>query len=393
MEATLQGVFRDGFESYFATRKLPLKHHKAAHAIMRCRTEEQGGHERYCPEGHEGHIEYHSCRHRSCPKCSSQPKAAWAEKQFERLLPVDHYHVIFTLPHELLDVWRYNQKWCVDTFFHVVNATLMTLLKDKKHLGAQPGIIMSLHTWGRNLILHPHIHCLITGGGLTGEEQWKACKNHFLLPGRVVSALYRGQFLAALWRGVKRGEISLAGGDTPAIEYQLKAAGKKKWNVRIQPPYDHGEGVMKYIARYVKGGAISNHRIQSADTESVTFRYRDHRDGKDKVQTLARDGFIARVLEHVAEPHQHMIRHYGLYGHQAKVKREQCRKMLGHSVQRPHKYEGKAEKCCSVCGQILIRGREWIKNSLYKVSARSYVQQHDKPDMANAEIIRRPCGV
>jgi len=390
MEATLQRVFRDGFESYAATRKLPLKHHKAAHAIMRCRTEEQGGHECRCPDGHEGYVEYHSCRHRSCPKCSSQPKAEWAEKQFDRLLPVDHYHVIFTLPHELLNVWRYNQKWFANTFFQVVNATLMTLMKDKKHLGAQPGTLMSLHTWGRNLTLHPHIHCLVTGGGLTDEGEWKKCKNHYLLPGRVVSSLYRGLFLAALWRGVKRGEINLAGGDTQALEYSLKAVGKKKWNVRIQPPYDHGEGVMKYIARYVKGGPISNHRIRFADTQRVIFCYRDHRDGKEKEQILGRDCFISRVLEHVAEPHQHVIRHYGLYGHHAKEKREQCQERLGHSVQRHNKHEEKAEKCCSVCGQILIRGREWVKNSLYKVSTRGYVQHTDEPDMANVFHFGRP---
>jgi len=390
MEATLQGIFQAAFETYAASHKLPLKHHKAAHAIMRCRTEAQGGHEVGCPDGHEGHIEYHSCRHRSCPKCNAQPKAEWAERQFDRLLPVEHYHVIFTLPHELLSLWRYNQRWFVKTFFDVVNRTLTALMKDNKHLGATSGMMMSLHTWGRNLSLHPHIHCLITGGGLVGNGEWKKCKNPYLLLGRVVSQLYRGKFLAALWCAVKAGEINLAGGDTNGAEHQLKAVGKKKWNVRIQPPYDHGEGVMKYIARYVKGGAINNQRIQAADEQSVTFGYQDHREGKQKVQRLKLGDFLARVLDHVAESHQHVIWHYGLYGHQASVKREQCREVLGHPVQRQHTHAVRVEKCCTVCGQILTRVREWVKNSLYKVSTSGSVQQADQPHMANAIYFGRP---
>lgn len=381
MEATLQDIFREGFEAYAASHKLPLKHHKAAHAIMRCRTPEQGGHELRCPDDHEHTIQYHSCRHRSCPKCNALPKAEWAEKQFHRLLPVDHYHAIFTLPHELLPIWRFNQAWCVKTFFRVVNETLMTLMKDEKYLGAVPGVIMNLHTWGRNLILHPHVHCLITGGGITSSGQWKRIKKQFLLPGRVVSALYKGKFLGALWRGLKKGEIHFNSDQANTLEKLLKAAGKKKWNVRIQPPYAHGKGVMKYLARYVKGGPIGNHRIIAANDEQVTFHYKDHRDGKHKIQVLRTGPFISRILEHVAESRQHVVRHFGLYGHQSVDKRESCRGQLGDPPQKSCSKDKRESKSCTICGKVLVKAGVVFKNSLYKVKPRRSVQQGDQPDM------------
>lgn len=338
-------------------------------------------------------MQYHSCRHRSCPLCNALPKEQWVQKQFQRLLATDHYHVIFTVPHELLLLWRYNQRWFADTQFRVVSETLMTLAKEKKHLGAIPGMILSLHTWGRNLSLHPHIHCLITGGGLSSDGTWRRVKHDFLFPARVVRALYRGKFLSALWQGLRSGELHVPPHLTDASQGQcFKQLARKKWNVRIQPPYSHGQGVMKYLARYVKGGPISNHRITQADHKEVSFVYKDHRDGQTKTQRLSTPHFIERVLDHIAEPRQHVIRHYGLYGHQAKAKRQLCRQQLGQPDEQDSQdlnwtdyldqQSNEAAAKCKRCGKQLVRGVTVGKNSIYKVWGSGYVQPAVQADIS-----------
>ena len=386
MEATVQSIFKSFFDAYASEHRLPLKHHQAAQAIMTCRTPEQGGHVQRCPDGHESHIQYHSCRHRSCPKCNALPKAQWAHKQYQRLLAVDHYHVIFTLPHELLPVWRYNQRWFANILFEAVSDTLMTLAQDARHLGALPGMILSLHTWGRNLSLHPHIHCLISGGGLSADGHWRNVQHHYLFPARVLRALYQGKLLAALWRALHAGELQLPPDTTAtALRHSFKSLARKKWNVRIQPPYRHGRGVMGYLARYVKGGPIGDHRITAADTQQIRFLYQDHRDGKHKTHQLSATHFIERLLDHIAEPRQHVIRHYGLYGHKARDKRNACRAQLGQGTEEKLEKIGwddflrqsnaKHKGECSQCGKRLVRGEAIDKNSRFKVRGGGYVQQ------------------
>jgi hypothetical protein len=399
MTSTLQTIFQTSFSSYASKHRLPLKYHQAARAIMTCRTPAQGGHEQYCPDGHESRIQYHSCRHRSCPLCNALPKEQWAQKQFHKLLATDHYHVIFTLPHELLPLWRYNRHWFTNTLFHTVSDTLTTLAKDPKHLGALPGMILSLHTWGRNLILHPHIHCLITGGGLSPNGEWKGLKKDYLFPSRVVRALYQGKVLSALWQAVREGEIAIPPSLTRSeVERSLKQIARKKWNVRIQPPYAHGKGVMKYLSRYVKGGPISNHRINQADSHSVEFSYRDHHDDAQKTQQLSTDNFIERILDHVAEPGQHVIRHYGLYGHQARDKRNVCRSQLGQPPEQDiekmtwddfiSKHSTNQAGCCRECGKRLQRGAMISKNSIYRQRWSGYVQQAVRTDALSCVLTR-----
>jgi hypothetical protein len=399
MKATLQNIFQTSFSRYAAKHRLPLKHHQAAQAIMSCRTPSLGGHEQHCPDGHESHIQYHSCRHRNCPKCNAMPKEQWVQKQFQKLLATDHYHVIFTLPHELLPLWRYNQRWFANTLFHVVNETMTTLAKDPKHLGALPGMIQSLHTWGRNLSLHPHIHCLMTGGGLTSEGEWKGVKHNYLFPVHVVRALYQGKMLSALRQGLRDGELKLPDSLSHAEQsHCFKELAKKKWNVRIQPPYKHGRGVMKYLANYVKGGPISNHRILEADASTVEFGYRDHRDGIHKAQRLATGHFIDRILDHVAEPRQHVIRHYGLYGHQSQAKRNLCRKHLGQALEQEYQAITWTDfvtqrsqdnaGCCSQCGKQLVRGVTLVKNSINRVPWSGHVQQAVRVDVETWSLER-----
>ena len=335
---------------------------------MQCRTEAMGAHTQRCPQDHYERTQYHSCHHRSCPRCAALPKAQWVEAQGERLLACDHYHVIFTLPHELLPLWQCNVRWFTDAFFRMVSETLQTLLGDERHLGAQPGMLLALHTWGRTLNYHPHIHCLVSGGGLSATGQWRGIGNGFLVPIRVLKPVYRGKWLSSLSAALERGQLRYPDRDTAARwQRVLKSIARKAWNVRIQERYAHGRGVMLYLARYVKGGALSDRRIVAADERDVSFRYRDHRDGNDKIMCLSAEQFIERVLWHVPEKGQHHIRHYGLYAPQAHLKRERCQELLGGEERKSQSMGsfdwqafwvrlGQVNKvACPICGERLIR--------------------------------------
>jgi hypothetical protein len=403
MDATLQNVFTAHFDQYQQQHSLPLKQIKAANAIKQCRTEAMGGHVQRCPDGHEEHVQYHSCKHRSCPRCHALAKAQWVEQQQARLLACDHYHVIFTLPHELLDLWQHNTRWFAQALFQASRDTLITLLQDEKHLGATPGILMALHTWGRTLSLHPHVHCLVTGGGLDKAKQWRALRYDYLLPVAVVKALYKGKLLARLWDALMADELRLPAGQSRAdVQRCFRQLNEKSWNVRIQERYPHGQGVMLYLARYVKGGAITDRRLVQATAHDVTFGYVDHHDQRPKQMTLTTEQFIQRVLWHVPEPGQHTVRHYGLYAHHGRDKRAACRMHLGQDpeqatvdpldwvrfmtqIGRPH--AGK----CSICGKALLRSDNVPhpprdKNSVYKVSRSRRVQQYVRSDAARYSV-------
>lgn len=393
MEATLQHIFKEGFSDYANTKGLAYKHYQAANAIIHCRTDAMGGHIQRCPDNHEQHVQYHSCKHRSCPQCNALPKAQWVDAQHAKLLHCDHYHVIFTLPHELLTLWRYNTRWFAHTLFQGSRDTLITLLDDPQHLGALPGILMALHTWGRTLNLHPHIHCLVTGGGLTDTGQWRALPYHYLLPVAVVKALYKGKLLSRLWDALNNNTLSLPPDMTPGqAQRLLRRLNDKTWNVRIQERYEHGRGVMLYLSRYVKGGAIKNPQLLNACDQHVTFRYKDHHDHKHKTLPMSQKDFIERVLWHVPEPGQHTVRHYGLYAHKGRDKRNRCRRFLNQAPeadtidaldwQRFMTNVGQANKgSCTQCGKALIRCglispvKRQSKNSINSGPLRGHVQQ------------------
>lgn len=389
MGNTLQKIFTENYQAYAACHALPLKHLKAADAIMNCRTSLMGGQIQYCPKGHESKIQYHSCRHRSCPKCAKFPKIQWAHKQQARLLQCDHYHVVFTIPHELLTLWRYNTAWFTQALFQSVRDTLMELLEDKKYLNATPGIIMALHTWGRNLSSHPHLHCLVSAGGLTKGEKWKSVENDFLLPIKVVKLVYRGKLMERIINAIKLEEIVLPPDAKPfQIIGEIKQLYKKEWSVRIQERYSHGAGVMKYLAKYVKGGPINERRIIQSNDKFVTFEYKDHRTNSNKVLKLSTHEFMTRILWHVPEPGLHTIRHFGLYSHQSYRKRALCRVELG---QAPETDDTKMDwvhwlnqlknniLTCKVCHTPLVRServtRPLVTNSLIKIVRNGLVQQ------------------
>ena len=233
---TLQTIFQDAFPAYEQTHPLPAHVRRAARAVMQCRTAALGGHVQACPDGHMARIWYNSCRHRACPQCASLQTERWLALQQARLLACDYYHVIFTLPHDLNSLWLANVSVMTTLLFQAVRDTLGTLLADPKYLGAQPGIIAALHTWSQTLVLHPHLHCLVTGGGLPPAGQWVAVRHGFLLPARVVMAIFRGKMLAAIRQTFARGVLALPAAMRPQqlvnLLNRLGHPTKTKWNVR-----------------------------------------------------------------------------------------------------------------------------------------------------------------
>jgi hypothetical protein len=335
MAVTLQEILQTRFAAYAQAHKAPRRVWKAAHAVMRCRTAALGGHVRCCPQGHVTEIWYNSCRHRACPRCCTHRISQWLDQWQQQLLPTDHFHVIFTLPSELHELWRWNRAALIEVLFRSVRETLLTLLDDPKWLGAQPGILATLHTWGRTLALHPHVHCLVSGGGLNAEGQWGAVRTGFLLPVAVVRSLFRGKVLGAIEALWTTGQLQVPPSfEADSVRRVLVAAARQKWNIRIAERYSHGRGVMKYLARYVRGGPIKDHRFVAFDGQQVRFRYGNLREldaqGQPQQQemTLTVDEFLRRWSEHVPLPGVHTIRAWGLYASTQRPKLAYCREHL-----------------------------------------------------------------
>ena len=332
---TLQTIFQDTFPAYAQRHALPAHVRRAAHAIMQCRTAALGGHVQACPDGHMARIWYNSCRHRSCPQCAYLQTERWLALQQARLLTCDHYHVIFTLPHDLNPLWLANVPVMTTLLFQAVRDTLGPLLADPKYLGAQPGILAALHTWSQTLVLHPHVHCLVTGGGLTPAGQWVAVRRGFLLPARVVMAVFRGKMVDAIRRTVARGELALPEPMGPQqvlnLLNRLGHPRKTKWNVRIMERYRHGAGVVTYLARYLRGGPIKNARLVAFDGARVTFLHRTRQEGTAAPQriTLPVADFLQRWLLHVPMPQTRVVRSYGLYHPSHAAALAVCRAALG----------------------------------------------------------------
>jgi hypothetical protein len=371
---TLQTIFQDAFPAYEQTHPLPTHVRKAARAIMQCRTAVLGGHVQACPDGHMARVWYNSCRHRSCPQCAYLQTERWLAVQQARLLACDHYHVIFTLPHDLNPLWLANVPVMTTLLFQAVRDTLGTLLVDPKYLGAQPGILAALHTWSQTLVLHPHVHCLVTGGGLTAAGDWKAVRNGFLLPARVVMAVFRGKMLAAIRHALACGALTLPESMGPQqllnLLNRLGHPRKTKWNVRIMERYRHGAGVVTYLARYLRGGPIKNSRLVAYDGDRVTFTCRARPEeanagsASPSRMTLPVADFLQRWLLHVPAPQSRVVRFSGLYHHTHAEALGLCRAQIGQPPvvipvaldwQTVCAQRGEAHpERCPTCGQLLV---------------------------------------
>jgi hypothetical protein len=319
MSLTLQQILNRHFDAFAAARKLSRDMLRAAWRVRHCRTRELGGHINSCPEGHFHQIAYNSCLHRSCPLCAWSPRQLWLDGWKQRLLPVPHHHIVFTIPHSLNQLWRFNKSAFSKILFDAASGTLLELLADPKYLAARPGILAALHTWNQKLDIHVHLHVLVTAGGLNQAGQWIKPQKSCLLPRKVLMIKFRGKFKAMLRAAVAKGQLRLPTKVTPAemnrVFSQLNAT---PWNVKIHDVYGHGEGVATYLAHYIKGGPIGNSRLLSMEDGRVSFRYRlselEGGDGKAKGTTsLPIFCFIGRWLEHVPPHRFQTVRGYGLY--------------------------------------------------------------------------------
>ena len=304
---------------YLATHSLAPAVAGAFRAIRACRTAELGGHVARCENGHVVRAWYNACRHRSCPRCSFHRVQKWLERQVKTLLGCAHHHIIFTVPHELNALWLGNYVLLGELLFAAARDALFELAADPRHLGAKPGVIMSLHTWGQQLPLHPHVHCLVTAGGVDREWRWVPSRRRGLLPAEPLKQLFRGKFLYGLRGLATARRLRLpADWDVDKAKALCLALEHKRWNVHILDRYENPSGVLNYLGRYLHGGPIGESRLVSFDGETVTFRYRDYRDKgpegpRQKLMSLARDEFVRRFLQHVAPTGFHLVRSYGIY--------------------------------------------------------------------------------
>lgn len=312
MDRAVQKLFEKGFASYAANRSLPLHYHKAAYWLQNCRTARLGSHAQVCENGHVAGVWYNSCHNRCCPQCNGLIKERWLERLKESLVQCEHRHIIFTIDHELNDLWRCNRRVMADLLFQAVDETLKSFLGDHRYLGATPGYILCLHTWSRSLALHPHIHCLITEGGLTANGEWQRPHLDCFLPARAVMPKFRGKLLALIRGAMETERLALPSSLAQnQLNNRLNKLGRKKWNVRVQTRYAHGNGVATYLARYLRGGPIHNTQL-TVHEDRVVYRYYSEARGRTCLaEPVAR--FLPRLLEHIPEPNRPTVRRYGLY--------------------------------------------------------------------------------
>ena len=307
-------------------------------AIERCRTAALGGHVDRCDQCGHLRISYDSCRNRHCPKCQSLARAQWLEDRQAEVLDTQYFHVVFTIPQAIATIAYQNQRIVYGILFQAAAETLRIIAADPKHLGAEIGFLAVLHTWGQNLQFHPHLHCVVPGGGLAPDgSRWIACRPGFFLPVRVLTRLFRRLFLEALQRAFDAGKLDFFNTaahlrEEPAFRRHLAASRKSDWVVYAKPPFNGtAEDVLRYVARYTHRVAISNDRLVEIADGNVSFRWRDYRHhNKQKVMPLTADEIIRRFLLHVLPSGFRRIRYFGFLSNRHRAaKLARCRKLLG----------------------------------------------------------------
>jgi len=341
---------------------------------MSCRTALMGGRVHECPSGEKDHdhcILYNSCHYRNCSQCNLMPRLKWLEKYQQRLLNCGHRQVVFTVPHELNKLWLCNTRELGNLLFDSVSQTLKAFLSDEKWLGARAGYSLVLHTWGRNLSLHPHIHAVITEGGLNTQGKWVEPRYSSFLPAEAMMPRFKGAYISGIRKLIRENKLTMPEGQSVVQLRSIlnKVYSKKKWNVRVEESYTHGEGIVKYLSRYLKGGPIRSHQVRRSDN-GVRLRYKDHRTGLIRWQPFSKEKFVSQLLIHTPPSNMAMIRHYGLYASGCAKAREVARKQL-----KRHTAEFDIEEylkslgidrtdTCSVCGRKVrvteIEKKKWI---------------------------------
>ncbi len=311
-------------------------------AIEVCRTATLGGHVEQCSQCSHIRIAYNSCRNRHCPKCQNTERVRWLQRRTAELLPVPYFHVVFTLPAEVAAIAFYNQELVYGMLFRIAAQTLLTIAQDPKHLGAGIGFFAILHTWGQNLLFHPHLHCVVPGGGLSPDGQsWVPCRPGFFLPVRVLSRLFRRLFLQALRQAYDSGELQFCGAleslqDPARFAAYLTPLCRAEWVVYAKSPFGGPSQALAYLGRYTHRVAISNQRLLAHQQDTVTFQWNDYRRSgrqRSRTMTLTAHEFIRRFLLHTLPDRFQRIRHFGfLANRHRRQKLALCRRLLIHPV-------------------------------------------------------------
>ncbi|MBT4232723.1 MAG: IS91 family transposase [Marinovum sp.] len=353
------------------TGHLNMPQLKVMSAIENCRTAALGGHVAACTKCDHQHIAYNSCRNRHCPKCQGAAAQDWMQARMEDLLPVQYFHVVFTLPPQIADIAYQNKEAVYGLLFKASAQTLQTIAADPKHLGAKIGMTSVLHTWGSAMTHHPHVHVVVPGGGLSSDGQrWVACRKGFLVSVKVLSRLFRRLFLEGLAKLHKEGKLAFFGSlsklaDPDAFATYLAPLRKINWVVYAKQPFGGPEAVLAYLSRYTHRIAISNHRLMSADADAVAFKWKDYRiksGDRMKVMRLRTSEFIRRFLIHVLPSGFHRIRHTGFLANGIRRDRiEMIRRLLDVDPDADLKADddqctdtNEKEQACPKCGGVMI---------------------------------------
>jgi hypothetical protein len=342
---------------------LSARQKRVLRSIELCRTAALGGHMERCDQcGHERNA-YNSCADRHCPKCQSLGRAKWLEKRQAELLPCEYFHVVFTLPEPLAKLSLQNKRQMYNLLFRATAETLQTIAADPKHLGAQIGFFCILHTWGQTLTAHPHLHCVVPGGGISLDgRQWIACRPGFFLPVKVLSRRFRKLYLRYLEQAFAAGKLQFHGdleqlADAQNFARYLAPLAEMEWVVYAKPPFGGPERVLDYLGRYTHRIAISNNRLIELKDGKVTFAYKDYKhEQRQKVMTLSADEFLRRFLMHVLPDGFQRIRHYGLLGNRHRAENlARCRELLGVSAPTTETQRDYRERYRQLTGQDPLR--------------------------------------
>ncbi len=335
----ISDIFREYGSEFRKIYRLPENHTSIMNLIVNCRTSVLGSHLERCDNCGYETIAYNSCRNRHCPKCQYAAREEWIDARERELLPVPYYHIVFTIPDILNPLVLVNKRILYGILFNAASETLLTLGKDPKHLGAEIGIIAVLHTWGQTLMNHPHLHCIVPGGGLTPNlKKWKYSKKAkyrgFFIHVNVISDLFKKKFLYYFKKTYKSNELKFTGkvknvGSKKKFYQLLNVLYEKKWVTYCKRPFGGAKQVLEYLGRYTHRVAISNNRIKRMDNGKVVFEYRDYRDNKIKEMALLPVEFIRRFMLHILPEGFFKIRYYGiLSSRKKKAALKNCREIL-----------------------------------------------------------------
>lgn len=360
----LQEVFGRHFGAYTRAHGVSAEQGRAARQIKTCRTAAQGSHVRLCPNGDYMEHFYNSCKHRSCPRCGGYESQRWADRQQAKALACSYFHIIFTLPDELNTLWHYNRRVFASLFFRAQQEALESLYADPRWVGGRPGALAVFQSWGETLNVHPHLHVIITAGGLAPDGRWVAANRDYLMPLDVLRKRFHGLFLTALRQAlyVTKTLVPPDGQSVEQVMGLFNRLAVKRWHVQIQPSYRHLRGVVRYLAFYLRGGPIAESRLDWTEDGRVRLAYKRPGEHRSDHLTLGVDEFIRRILVHVPPSGLHMARAWGLFHPRAAADYEQARSQLADepAAERPEPAPAnpaaaprEQRLCCPHCGSPL----------------------------------------